>query len=159
MKKEMGIIARDENQLTLIYSSNTRVGRHTLSYLVGIDKPYLAIDLAKTKIGDTLWVEIADALGVKVGDLVDKRQLDMDEDSVDDFGTHDWVKIIQKNDMVISQPIAIIGNRTKQIKNPPEIMEFFGVDSAGLEQNPLDPEDNDISRTTRGEKFIDPTED
>ena len=150
----MGIIARDKNQLTLIYSSNTRVGRHTLSYLTGIDKRYLSIDIAKTKVGDTMWVEIAEALGVKVGDLVDKRELDIASESTEDFDTNDWLKIIQFNDCVISRPIAINGSRTLQINNPTEILEFFEVDSAGLEQSPMEGNKLDIERTTENEDFI-----
>lgn len=150
----MGVIARNENQLTFIYSSNTRVGRHTLSYLTGINGKYLAIDIAKTKVSDTQWVEIAEALGVKVGDLVDKRELDINTESSAEFGTNDWLKIIQKNDCAISRPIAIKGQRTKQIDNPPEIMEFFEVDSAGLEQSPSNDTDPDIERTTENENFI-----
>jgi arsenate reductase-like glutaredoxin family protein len=150
----MGVIARDERQLTLIYSSNTRVGRHTLSYLTGLDEKYLAIDLAKTKVSDTQWAEIAASLGVKIGDLVDKRELDLSTESTAEFGSNDWLKIIQKNDSVISRPIAIKGKRTKQIDNPPEIMEFFEVDSAGLEQSPSNGTDPDIERTTENENFI-----
>lgn len=152
--KDMGIIARNENQLTLIYSSNTRVGRHTLSYLTGMEGKYLDIDISKTKVSDTQWVEIADALGVKVGDLVDKRELDLSTESTAEYGSNDWIKIIQKNDAVISRPIAIKGNRTKQISNPPEIMEFFEVDSAGLEQSPLNDTEPDVERTTDKENFI-----
>jgi arsenate reductase-like glutaredoxin family protein len=154
MMKTMGVIARDERQLTLIYSSNTRVGKHTLSYLTGLDEKYLAIDLAKTKVSDTQWAEIAASLGVKIGDLVDKRELDLSTESTAEFGSNDWLKIIQKNDSVISRPIAIKGKRTKQIDNPPEIMEFFEVDSAGLEQSPSNGTDPDIERTTENENFI-----
>lgn len=150
----MGVIARNERQLTLIYSSNTRVGRHTLSYLTGTDEKYLAIDLAKTKVSDTQWAEIAEALGVKIGDLVDKRELDLSSESTAEFSSNDWLKIIQKNDSVISRPIAIKGKRTMQIYNPTEIMEFFEVDSAGLEQSPSNDTDPDIERTTGNETFI-----
>ncbi|WP_157417832.1 arsenate reductase family protein [Aequorivita capsosiphonis] len=150
----MGQIARNDKQLTLIYSSNTRVGTHTLSYLTGMEGRYLAIDLAKTKVADTQWAEIAEALGVKIGDLVDKRELDIDAETTENFDSTDWLKIIQKNDSAISRPIAIMGKRTKQIDNPPEIMEFFEVDSAGLEQSPLDGGEPDIERTTENENFI-----
>jgi arsenate reductase-like glutaredoxin family protein len=152
--KNMGVIARNEKQLTLIYSSNTRVGVHTLSYLTGIDARYLAIDLAKTKVADTQWAEIADSLGVKIGDLVDKRQLDIDTESTANFNSNDWLKIIQNNDSVISRPIAIMGKRTKQIDNPPEIMEFFGVESAGLKQSTPSGTEPDIESNTENEKFI-----
>jgi len=152
--KSMGVIARNDNQLTLIYSSNTRVGRHTLSYLTGMDGKFLDIDIAKTKVSDTQWVEIADSLGVKVGDLVDTRELDLKAASTAEFGTNDWLKIIQNNDFVISKPIVIKGKITKQIDNPPEIMEFFEVDSAGLEQSPSNDTPPDIERTTEKENFI-----
>lgn len=150
----MGSIARNKRQLTLIYSSNTRVGRHTLSYLTGINDKYLAIDLAKTKITGTQWAEIADALGVKIGDLVDKRELEIETDATAEFGSEDWIKIIQNNDKVISRPIAIKGNRTMQIDNPTEILEFFEVDSAGLEQSPTGDKTIDLERTTEDEDFI-----
>lgn len=152
--KEMGQIATDKNQLTLIYSSNTRVGRWTLSYLEGIDKPILTIDLAKTKVPDTQWVEIARRLNMTVGDLVDKREMDLNESDTSDFDETDWIKIIQKNDSVISKPIAIMGDRTAQIVNAPKIMEFFEVDSAGLEQSPMEGKPLDIERTTDDENFI-----
>ena len=154
----MGVIARNEKQVTLIYSNNTRVGRHTLSYLAGTDGRYLSIDLAKTKVSDTQWAEIADALGVKIGDLVDKRELDLSSDSTAGFSSNDWLKIIQNNDSVISRPIVIKGKRTKQINNPTEILEFFGVDSAGLEQSPMDDGELDIERTTDTENFIEKKE-
>lgn len=152
--KEMGIIATDKNQLTLIYSSNTRVGRWTLSYLEGIDKPYLAIDLCKTKVADTQWVEIADKLNVRIGDLVDKNEMDIEVEDTSDLDDNDWIKIIQKNDKVISYPIAIMGDRIAQIINAPAIMEFFEVDSAGLEQSPATGNSLDIERTTDDENFI-----
>ncbi len=132
----MGIIARDKRQLTLIYSSNTRVGKHTLSYLTGLDGKYLAIDLVKTKVSDTQWAEIAEALNTNIGDLVDTRELDLNTEDTAAFGPDDWIKIIQKNDFVISRPIAIKGERTKQISNPPEIMEFFETDSAAIDDRP-----------------------
>lgn len=154
----MGIIARDENQITLIFSSSTRLGTHTLSYLRGIDKTYLPIDLAKSKLGDTIWVEIAEALGVKVGDLVDKRELDIDSAVTADFGTHDWIKIIQSNDAVISRPIFIKGEITKQIDNPTEILEFFDVDSAGIELSSFGDDNLGIEKTSNGETFIEKNE-
>lgn len=150
----MGVIATNENQLTLIYSSSTRVGRWTLSYLQGIDKPYLAIDLAKTKVADTQWAEIARKLNVRIGDLVDKRKMDIKVEDTSDLSEEDWIKIIQSNDSVISQPIAIMGDRIQQISNAPSIMEFFGVDSAGLEQSPSKDNTMDIERTTQDENFI-----
>ena len=152
--KNMGVIARNEKQLTLIYSSNTRVGKRVYAYLKGIDKKFLGIDISKTKVSDTQWVEIADALGVKVGDLVDKKEVELDTESTAEFGTNDWLKIIQNNDEVISLPIVIKGNVTRQVVSSTELLEFYEVDSAGLEQSPSNDTPPDIERTTEGENFI-----
>jgi len=132
--KEMGILARDDKQFTLIYSGNTRVGKHTLSYLQGIKDKVLAINLAETKVADSVWVELADRLNKKVGDLVDKRVLNQDIDDTSGFSADDWLKIINNNDEVITQPIAINGEKTTQISNPTDVMKFFEVDSAGIEK-------------------------
>lgn len=153
----MGLIARNDKQLTLIYSSNTRVGKHTLSYLTSIQDRYLAIDLVHTQIPGSQWVEIAESLNVKVGDLVDKRKLGLNEKNIHDYNSEDWIKIIQNNDDAISRPIAINGNQTKQIANPTEILEFFQVDSAGLSQSrSTEDGSTDINRTSDDERFIDP---
>ncbi|WP_290253579.1 arsenate reductase family protein [Aequorivita aurantiaca] len=150
----MGVIARNENQLTLIYSSNTRVGKRAYAYLNGLDKKFLDIDISKTKVSDTQWVEIADALGVKVGDLVDKKEVELAIDSTTEFGTNDWLKIIQNNDKVIQFPIVIKGKITRQITSSTDLLEYYEVDSAGLEQSPLNDTPPDIERTTEDENFI-----
>lgn len=151
--KNMGVIARSDKQFKLIYSSKTRVGRHTLSYLTAIQDKLLAIDLVHTKVSDTQWAEIAADLGVKIGDLVDKRILDMPEESTAEFGSNDWLKIIQNNDEVITKPIAINGKKTKQISNPSEVMQFFDVDSAGIEHTNYDEEPR-LEGTSDNENFI-----
>ena len=150
----MGQIARDEKQLTLIFSSNTRVGKRAYAYLEGLDnKRFLAIDISKTKVPDTQWVEIADALDIPIGDLVDKKILELDTDT-DEFSPDDWLKILQKNDKALYYPIAIKGNVTRQIVNSTELLEFYEVDSAGLEQSPSNDTPPDIERTTQDENFI-----
>jgi len=148
--KDMGVIARDDRQLTLFYSSNTRVGTHTLSYLMGSEERIQTIDIAKVKVPGTQWVEIAKMLNCKVGDLVDKRVAKVENS--DEFKTEDWIKILQNNDEVLTQPIAINGDRAKQIENPPNIMDFFSVDSAGLEKT-LHIEAPTIESTTEKEDY------
>jgi len=152
----MGMIARSKNQVTLIYSSNNRSGQKAYAYLKASDKPYLAIDISKTKISDTQWVELAKALNKRVGDLLNKSLLKMEIKDTEEFDDHDWIKIIQKNDEALSDAIVIKGEITKQINNPSAIMEFFQPDSAGMEQSPSDNNSLDIERTTEDEKFIDP---
>ncbi len=147
----MGVLARDNRQFTLIYSSNTRVGTHVLAYAQAMEDKLLAIDIAKTKVADTEWAELAEKMGCKVGDLIDKRLVDVEDTS--EFSTDDWLKILQHNDKVLSHPIAINGNRTRQIDNASEVLRFFGVDSAGLEKT-MYTEEPTTENKTKGENFI-----
>ncbi|WP_203295738.1 arsenate reductase family protein [Luteirhabdus pelagi] len=147
----MAVIARDKNELILIYSSNTRVGKHTLGYIQGSNDKINTIDIAKVKVTGTQWVEIADDLGKKVEDLIDKRVLDEETDR-SNFSTDDWIKVLQNNNEVLTQPIAIQGERIKQIENPPNIMDFFNVDSAGLKKT-MHTEDPTIKPTTDDEDY------
>ncbi|NND87765.1 MAG: hypothetical protein HKM28_00800 [Flavobacteriaceae bacterium] len=151
MENFMGVISRDDKQFTLIYSQNTRVGKHTLAYLQGIREKLLAIDISKTKVSDTQWAEIAEAMNVEVGDLIDKRNIDVK--NTDEYGTDDWLKILQHDDSVLAHPIAISGKRTKQISNASEVLTFFGVDSAGIEKT-MHTDPPAITKTTENDDFV-----
>jgi hypothetical protein len=83
--------------------------------------------------------------------LVDKRVLDEKTD-YSNFDSDDWIKVLQNNNEVLTQPIAIKGKRVQQIENPPNIMEFFDVDSAGLKKT-MHTDDPTIEPTTNGEDF------
>ncbi len=147
----MGVLARDDREFILIYSHNSRVGKHALAYLQGVKDKLNAIDISKTKVSDTQWTEIAKALNCTVGDLIDKRLVKDGDTS--NYGTNDWLKILQNNDEVLSHPIAIKGTKTKQIANGPDVLKFFDVDSAGIEKT-FHTEDPTIEKTTNGEGFV-----
>ena len=147
----MGVLARDDKQFTLIYSHNTRVGKQVLAYIQGMEEKIQAIDISKTKVSDTEWTELAKAMNCTVGDLIDKRITKTDKTS--DFDTNDWLKILQNNDEVLSYPIAINGNTTKQIMNATDVLSFLGVDSAGLEKT-FYTDSPTINKTTNGEDFV-----
>ena len=148
----MGVLARDDKQFTLIYSSNTRVGKHTLSYLQGIEDKVHTVDISKVKVPGTQWAEVADAMNMSIGDLVDKRILEDDGTDTSNFDSDDWIKILQNNDGVLTQPIAIHGKETRQIENPPDVMNFFGVESAGIEKT-MHTEEPNIEQKTDDENF------
>lgn len=152
----MGVIARDDKQFTLIYSSNTRVGRKTIGYVKGGtgDKLQL-IDIAEVKMTGTQWAEIADMLGKSIGDLVDKRVMNEDVETVEKYDDNDWIKILQHNDEVLSQPIAINGDEIMQVIHPADVLNFFSVDSAGLKKT-MHTEEPTIKPTTKGERFKTP---
>ncbi|NNE76795.1 MAG: hypothetical protein HKN31_06945, partial [Pricia sp.] len=108
---------------------------------------------AEEKIGDTIWVELAESLNLPLGKLFSTDHADVPEIGyVNDFNTDDWLKLINKNPIILQNPIAINGDRTMLITHRSEILKFFGVDSAGLEKT-MGHEPPTTSSQTKDEDF------
>lgn len=156
----MKSIARDDDQITLIYSSETRVGERTRAHVSAVEGTKLqTIDIADTKLTGTQWAEIAQGLGVALKDLISYDEVDEEEEeeSEGDFDENDIINILGNNPKLFVHPVAILGDKFKRITNPTQIQEFIEVDSAGLEKKMMY-EEPTISRKTKGEKFIDKPE-
>ncbi|NND61988.1 MAG: hypothetical protein HKN48_02215 [Flavobacteriaceae bacterium] len=128
----MGLIARDKNQVTLIYSGNSVLGKKVLGYIQPMKRKILAIDISKTSLGNSEWADLAKKMNMQIGDMIDKRMVDQNKTS--DLDDTDWLKILQNDDSVLVRPILILGDKTAQIKVETEVLEFMGVDSAGIEK-------------------------
>lgn len=153
----MKSIARDNRTLTLIYSSETRVGQRTRAQIAGLDDKVLQdIDISKQKLTGTQWAEIADGLNKPIKALVsmDEIEENLEIDDTSDYDENDYINILNHNPKAFVHPVVILGEKVTLIENPTEIQEFLEVDSAGLKQNMMQDEP-DISRQTNGEKFID----
>ncbi len=153
MDKDIGILASDDRQFTLVYSSESSIAKQTLGYVESMEAKIQTIDIAKTKLGDTVWVSIAEEMNVKLQDLFSRDHPDAPEGSENDFSTDDWLKLLKHNPKLLQQPIAIKGKKIKQISTPSEVLQFFAVDSAGLEKENIG-EDPNTGPETEGEKFV-----
>jgi len=150
----MGVLANDKEQLTYIYSSESDLGRKVLGYVEAIDKGIRTVDISMDNLGDTVWVEITDLLGIPFAELLATDHPDTPEIAKGgDFDTNGWLKILGKNPVLLQDPIAINGNRAVVIRSRADILSFYGVDSAGLEQSPSKG-GPDISSKTEGETFV-----
>lgn len=130
----MSIVATNKRQLTLIYNSQTSLGKQTLGYVQGTDDRIQTIDISKTKLGDTAWVSIADGLKKPLHELFAKDLPELPEVNASEFDTDDWLKLLQKNPGFLQKPIAINGEKYMQVETPSEVLRFFDADSAGLEK-------------------------
>ncbi len=150
----MGVFAKDEAQLSYIYSSESDLGLKVLGYVEGIDKKIRTIDVSKDHLGDTVWTEIADMLNLPFGRLLATDHPKAPDIAADgNFDTNGWLKILDKNPVLLQDPIAINGDKAKLIRSRADILGFYEVDSAGLEQSPSSGEP-DISSKTDGETFV-----
>ncbi|WP_051908150.1 arsenate reductase family protein [Flavimarina sp. Hel_I_48] len=152
----MDSIARNDNQITLIYSSKTRLGKRTRAHVDAVQGTKLqTIDIAETKLTGTQWAELAIGLNKQIKDLVNYEEADKDEeDKVQgDFDDASYINILNHSPELFTHPIAILGKNMLQITNPTDIQQFIEVDSAGLEKKMMYDEPV-ISSQTKGEKFI-----
>ncbi len=145
----MGILAKDDKQLSLIYNGNTRIGKQTYAYIQGIDKKVQAIDIETTNIGHSIWAELSKKLECSISDFIDTNILG---DTIEGYSEDDCIKILTENKDVFTNAIAINGDKTKFITNPTEILSFFNVDSAGLDKT-FHTEKPTIEKKTNGESF------
>ncbi|SHK05162.1 hypothetical protein SAMN04488513_11926 [Pseudozobellia thermophila] len=152
----MNVLATDKNLLTLIYSSESHLGKQVLGYVQGVRSALRTVDVAKTRLGHTVWAGIAEGLDKDLGELFSPDAAetpDMGHDGSANFDTDDWLKLIDNNPALLQKPIAIKGEKFMQVTSRSEVLQFFGVDSAGLEKRNMG-EAPTTSSTTADESFI-----
>lgn len=132
MENDMGVIATNNRELNLYYNANSSIGMQTLAFVQASKKKVLAVDLSKTKVTGTQWAELADLLGISIKDLINTEHPDFiklyGKDN-DLEGDDDWIKVLQKNPSVVTQPILVNGNKAMQVNTPSDIMVFLDAES------------------------------
>ncbi len=100
----MGIFSTDKNQITLIYNSNTSIGKQTYAYVSDSKKKIRSINTAKNSLTSTQWVEIAEKLDIKIKQLINKKHPDYKSLYADNISLkrHDWLKIVEKYSHLVS---------------------------------------------------------
>ena len=68
--KDMGVISKNKRKATLYYNSASSIGKQCYGYVQASKKKVLGIDISKTKVTGTQWVELAENLNLKVKDLI-----------------------------------------------------------------------------------------
>ncbi len=124
----MGTIATDNREINLYYNAETNKGMQTLAYVQSSQNKVLAIDLSKTKVTGTQWTELAERLGKPIKELINTEHPDF----INDYGkTHnlkseeDWLKVLENNPKVVTQPILVHGEKSVQIDTPSEVLVFL----------------------------------
>lgn len=132
MENDMGVIATNKRELNLYYNANSSIGMQTLAFVQASKKKVLAVDLSKTKVTGTQWAELADLLGISIKDLINTEHPDFiklyGKDN-DLEGDDDWIKVLQKNPSVVTQPILVNGNKAMQVNTPSDVMVFLDEES------------------------------
>jgi arsenate reductase-like glutaredoxin family protein len=136
----MGIISKHKNRIKLYYSSNSSLGKQTLAYVTQSKKEILAIDLSKTKLTGTQWIEIAEALDTPLSSLVNQNHPDFTQNYTEKgihLSSEDWIKVFHKNPEVLKGAILMVNNSFYLLETPTDFLKHLEPDSAGL--NPQKP--------------------
>ncbi|NDV44162.1 hypothetical protein GTK07_12565 [Muricauda sp. 40Bstr401] len=128
----MGVIATNNRELNLYYNADSSIGMQTLAFVQASKKKVLAVDLSKTKVTGTQWAELANLLGIQIKDLINTEHPDFiklyGKDN-DLEGDDDWIKVLQKNPSVVTQPILVNGSKAMQVNTPSDVMVFLDKES------------------------------
>ena len=124
----MGVIATNNREIKLFYNAETNKGMQTLAYLKSSKKKVLDVNLDKVKVTATQWAEIAKLLEKPIKELINTEHPDF----INNYGKNpelqrddDWLKVMENNPKVVTQPILVNGDKAVQIDTPSEVMVFL----------------------------------
>ena len=136
----MSVISKNKRQITIYYHSGNSIGKQVYAYTKASKKKLLDIDISKTPITGTQWVELAGGLGKNIMDLIHMEHPDFIKKHGKNrpiLEEHDWVKILQNEPQLLKCPIIIDGDNYLQIESAAGFKKYMEPDSTGIEKEPL----------------------
>jgi len=133
----MSVIAENNRIITIIYDSNTVIGKQALAYLQATNKEIKAFDISKASLTGTQWAEVTKELDKEMGEMIKKGHADFKKkfgSNLVDFDFNDWVRILQNEQNILQQPILVFNKKFIQIESPSEIMRFLEPQSAAIKK-------------------------
>jgi len=129
--EEMGVLSENERQLNFYYYPEHKLSKEALAYAESSDAKLNAVNIEKTKVTGTQWVELAEMLGGKVTDFLEKDHPAFKEkfDENAEIGTEDAVKILQNNPELLVFPIATRGDKAVYVKMMTDVLKLTKPDS------------------------------
>lgn len=123
----MGVIATKDNQLNLYICNKDSLTKKVIAMAHSTKKELNIVDVCKTRLTGTEWLELASKSGLNVFDFIQthhttyldlyqKNGVSMDEESA--------IKILNSHPEVLVYPIALKGKKAVLCKNETDILQF-----------------------------------
>lgn len=142
----------DKKQINCIYAGGTSFSNQLEAFLKSAKKDILSTDISKSNLADSQWAELLDQLNEPLDKLINLGAIE-DIDDASNFDIKDTIKILNKNPKAFKGAILIHDDRLKHTTNYTEVLEFFDVDSAGLDKTMHT--DAPITKSqTKGDSFV-----
>lgn len=128
---EMGVLSENERQMNFFYYPDHKLAKEALAYAESSDAKLNTINIKKTKVTGTQWVELAKMLGGEVSDLLEKEHPVFQEkfDKEASFDTEDAVKILQNHPEVLVYPIVTRGKEAVYVKVMSDVLRLNKPDT------------------------------
>jgi len=125
----MGLIATSNNHIILIYNSQNSTGNQAKAYVTTSEKSIYTIDTAKDTLTATQWVEVAEGLHTAISQLINTKHPNFIQLYGDDVNMEDseWLKVLEKNPQLVSEPILIVESNYYKIANPSSITTYLNT--------------------------------
>lgn len=135
--EDMGVLSEHSNQLNLYYYPEHKLSKEALAYAESSDAKLNAVNLKKTSLTGTQWVELAHLLDCKVADLLAVEHPVFREkfDQKAEVSTEDAVKLLQNNPELLVYPIASRGKKAIYIKMMTDVLKLTKPDTANNSRN------------------------
>lgn len=127
----MGVISTNKHLIKLFYNSESALDREIQAYVFATERQVFTIDISKTKVTGTQWVELAKGLNLQIADLINKEHPNFMKNysKAIDLDDGDWLKVLENHPEVLSAPIAIIGEKFVQLHSPSDFIKYIEPDS------------------------------
>ncbi len=129
--KDMGVIAKDDNELKLYYHPNTRMAQQCIAVAETIKAKKVLINLEEVKLTETQWGEISKLLDKEPMDLINtdhpfiKKTLSKNPE----MDPNQALKVLVMNPEVLRHPIVMKGDKIIEVTGINDLMQFQETDS------------------------------
>lgn len=129
--KDMGVIAKNDNELKLYYHPDNRMAKQTIALAETIKAEKVLINLAEVKLTETQWGELSKLLDKEPIELINIDHPFIKETLSDDpdMDPNQALKVLVKNPEVLRHPIAIKADKVIEITGINDLMQFQDNDS------------------------------
>jgi arsenate reductase-like glutaredoxin family protein len=129
--KDMGVIAKSDNELKLYYHPDNRIAKQSIAVAEATKAEKVLINLAEVKLTETQWAEISRLLDKDPSELINTDHPFVKEKLSEhpELDENQALKILVHDPQVLMHPIAMRGKKVIEVKGINDIMKLQEMDS------------------------------
>lgn len=129
--KDMGVIAKSDNELKLYYHPDNRIAKQSIAVAEASNAEKVLINLAEVKLTETQWAEIAKLLDKDPTELINTDH-PLVKDTLSEnprMDENEALKVLVRNPQVLLHSVAMRGDKVIEVKGINDLMKLQEMDS------------------------------